>query len=147
MKTLSIVLLLVCCTLLWAQNKDEIKEIEFSKISRGYEEHVRVKSDSVHVFIHDMRGEKTPVNFSRKIEEAEWVSLIESLKVIRLTDIEELPSPSMKRASDAAMHGTLTVTTKSEQSYSHGFDNEDPHESLKPLLKLVRDISGRKENK
>lgn len=147
MKKLSIGLLLVCCKLLWAQNKSEIKQIEFSKVSRGYEEHVRIKADSVHVLVHDIRGDKAPVNFSRKTEEAEWVGLMEILQSIKVKEIETLPSPSMKRASDAAMHGTLTLTTNSGKSYSHGFDDENPHDALKPLLKAVREISGQKETK
>jgi hypothetical protein len=147
MKTLSIGLLLVCCTLLWAQSQSDIKQIEFSKISRGYEEHVRIKADSVHVLIHDIRGDKAPVNFSRKLEQSEWVNLMEVMKSIKVKEIETLPTPSMKRATDAAMHGTLTLTVNNGQSYAHGFDDENPHESLKPLLKAVRDISGRKETK
>ncbi len=147
MRNVSIGLLLLCCTLLWAQNKSDIKEIEFSKMSRGYEEHVRVNADSVHVLIHDARGEKAPVTFSRKTEREEWVSLMDIAKPIKLKEIDELPSPTMKRASDAAMHGTLTITDKSGRSYTHGFDDENPHDSLKPLLKQIREISGRKETK
>jgi hypothetical protein len=147
MKKLTIGLLLVCCTVLGAQNKSAIKQIEFSKISRGYEEHVRIKADSVHVLVHDIRGEKAPVNFSRKTEESEWTRLLEIMKTIKEKEIETLPSPSMKRASDAAMHGTLTVTTNSDKTYSHGFDDENPHDSLRPLLKAVREISGQKETK
>lgn len=147
MKTVSIALLLVCCTLLWAQHNAQIKQVEFSKISRGYEEHVRIKADSVHVLVHDIRGDKAPVNFSRKLEETEWVRLMDIVKAVKLNEIEALPSPSMKRATDAAMHGTLTITTNTEESYSHGFDDENPHDSLKALLKVVREISGRKETK
>ncbi|HEY0651892.1 MAG TPA: hypothetical protein VGD65_02150 [Chryseosolibacter sp.] len=147
MRTLSIGLLLVCCTLLWAQSRTEIKQIEFSKISRGYEEHVRINADSVHVLVHDIRGDKAPVNFSRKTDKQEWIDLIEVVKTIRVTEIDGLPSPTMKRASDAAMHGTLTLTTLADKSYSHGFDDENPHESLKPLLAVVRELSGRKETK
>ncbi|HEY0743829.1 MAG TPA: hypothetical protein VGD40_20330 [Chryseosolibacter sp.] len=147
MKKLSIGLLLLCCTLLWAQSKLDIKEIEFSKIARGYEEHVRVNPDSVHVLIHDVRGEKPATNFSRKLEKEEWVKLMDIAKSIKVSEIESLPSPTMKRASDAAMHGTLTLTTGKDKSYSHGFDDENPHDSLKPLLQAVREISGRKETK
>jgi hypothetical protein len=108
---------------------------------------VRIKADSVHVLVHDIRGEKAPVNFSRKTEESEWTRLLEIMKTIKEKEIETLPSPSMKRASDAAMHGTLTVTTNSDKTYSHGFDDENPHDSLRPLLKAVREISGQKETK
>lgn len=147
MKKLSIGLLLLCCTLLWAQSKLDIKEIEFSKIARGYEEHIRVNPDSVHVLIHDVRGEKPATNFSRKLEKEEWVKLMDIAKVIKANEIEGLPSPTMMRASDAAMHGTLSLTTANGKSFSHGFDDENPHDSLKPLLQAVRDIGGRKETK
>jgi hypothetical protein len=147
MKKLSIGLLLLSCTLLWAQNNAQITQIEFSKISRGYQEHVRIKADSVHVLIQDLRGDKGTVNFSRKTEEKEWITLQEIIKSIKVNEIEGLPSPSMNRASDSAMHGTLTLTTKAQKSYSHGFDDENPHDALKPLLKAVREISGRKETK
>lgn len=142
-----ITILLVWWTALLAQKNAEIKQVEFSKVSRGYEGHVRIKSDSVHVFIHDIRGDKAAVKFSRKTEESEWVKIIESAKPLKLKEIEALPSPTMKRASDAAMHGTLTITTADEKTYPHGFDDENPHDSLKPLLKLVKEISGRRETK
>lgn len=147
MKILSIGLLLVCCSLLWAQSQSDVKQVEFSKVSRGYEEHVRVNADSVHVLIHDLRGDKAPVNFSRKIEESEWVNVAALMKSIKVKEIEALPSPSMNRATDAAMHGTLKLTVNNGKSYVHGFDDENPHESLRPLLTAVRDISGRKETK
>jgi hypothetical protein len=147
MTKIIIVILLVCWTALLAQKDMEIRQVEFSKVSRGFEEHVRIKADSVHVFVHDIRGDKAAVKFSRKIDETEWVKIVEALKQVKIRQIESLPSPTMNRASDAAMHGTLTFITGDSKSYAHGFDDENPHESLKPLLKAVREISGRKEAK
>jgi hypothetical protein len=142
-----ITILLVCWTAFLAQKNKEIKQIEFSKVSRGYEEHVRIKSDSVHVFIHDTRGDKAAVKFARKIDESEWVKIIDAIKPVKIKEIETLASPTMNRASDAAMHGTLTLTAGDDKSYAHGFDDENPHDSLKPLLKVVKEISGRKETR
>jgi hypothetical protein len=147
MKLMIQLVLLVALTLSFTQKQPEIKQIEFSKIARGYEEHVRIDGDSVNVFIHDMRGEKAAVNFGRKINEKEWVALMLSISNLKLGDVESLASPTMKRAADAAMHGTLTFTDKLDKSYAHGFDDENPHDSLKPILKKVREISGRKETK
>lgn len=142
-----ITILLVCWTAILAQKNEGIKQIEFSKVSRGYEEHVRIKADSVHVFVHDMRGDKAAVKFARKIEESEWIKIVEKTKSLKLNEIEKLPSPTMNRASDAALHGTLTITTGDDKSYSHGFDDENPHDLLKPLLGIVKEISGRKDTK
>jgi hypothetical protein len=142
-----ITILLVCWTSLLAQKNPEIKQVEFSKVSRGYEEHVRINPDSVHVFVHDIRGDKAAVKFARKVDDAEWVELVKTTKGLKFKDIDGLPSPTMKRASDAAMHGTLTITTGEDKSFAHGFDDENPHDSLKPLLKAVKEISGRKEAK
>jgi hypothetical protein len=127
------------------QTNQAIREVELSKISRGYEEHIRINADSLHVMIENRKGEKASQSFSRKISPDEWTSIINVAKGIKLKDVPALAAPSMKRASDAAMHSTLTVSTEDGQSYSHGYDDEDPHEALQPLRKAIREISSQKQ--
>jgi hypothetical protein len=126
--------------------KPEVRQIEFSKISRGYEEFVRINPDSVHVLTHDLRNDKPAMSYARKLADDEWTRIVEDVHRIALQEMETLPSPTMNRASDAAMHGTISITT-SERTFTHGFDDENPNEVLKPLMKSIRDISGRKETK
>jgi hypothetical protein len=133
--------LLFLTTILWGQPQQTVTQIELSKISRGYQEDVRITPDSVFILMDDSSGQPR-VRHSRKLESQEWTRLVESLDDVQLTIIPSLPSPTMNRAVDGARHSTLTVTTSDGRSYPHGFDDEDPHEALQPLLKVLREISG-----
>jgi hypothetical protein len=39
------------------------------------------------------------------------------------------------------MHATITIYTKGGSAYAHGYDDENPHEALRPLRKAIREIS------
>lgn len=127
------------------QSTSEIREFELSKVTRGYQEHVRITADSLHVFIENRKDEKASRSYSRVITKDEWTTLLSAAKELNLKDLPALPSPGMKRAADAALHATLTVYTKDGQSYSHGYDDEDPHKALQPLRKAIREISSQKQ--
>jgi hypothetical protein len=97
------------------------------------------------VRIDNRKSEKPSQSFSRKITADEWTALVNMAKEIKLKDIPALVAPTMKRASDAAMHATLTVSTEDGKSYSHGYDDENPHEALQPLRKAIRELSNQKQ--
>jgi hypothetical protein len=134
-------LFLLFVNLGWSQAGQTVTQIELSKISRGYQEDVRITPDSVHILMDDNTGQPR-VRHSRKLEPQEWTRLVQSLDNVQLKSIPSLPSPTMNRAVDAARHSTLTVSTSDGRSYPHGFDDEEPHETLQPLLKVLREISG-----
>jgi hypothetical protein len=125
------------------QQDPAIREIELSKVSRGYAEHIRINPDSLHVLTENRKGNNPPESYSRKITKEEWTALIKIIQDIPLKDIPALTSPTMKRASDGAMHATITVYTTDEKSYSHGYDDEDPHKALQPLRKAIRELGVR----
>jgi hypothetical protein len=146
MKTiLCICVLLFSGVLAGAQPADAVREIELSKVSRGYEEHIRITADSLHVFTEGRTGNKPSKNFSRKVMAEEWAAFVKTIKALSLKDLPALPSPTMKRAQDAAMHSTITIQTADGRSFAHGYDDEDPHQALKPLLKQIRALSGAQE--
>ncbi len=117
-----------------------IVQIEYSKESRGYQEHIRITPDSLTRFVDDR--EHTGTRQSRHLEDQEWQTLLSTLEHVELEDIDQLVSPTALRASDAAMHSTLSITTSNGQTCTHGFDDENPHDVLKPLLKAVRELAG-----
>lgn len=120
------------------QQDPAIREIELTKVSRGYGEHIRINPDSLHVLIENRRGNNPSESHARKITKDEWTTLIKTIQDVPLKDIPALTSPTMKRASDGAMHATITIYTTDEKSYSHGYDDEDPHKALQPLRKAIR---------
>lgn len=130
-------LIMITACSLSAQQKEGIKQIDFTKSTRGYEERIRVTPDSVVVRIENFRADEKVQQSGRKLAAKEWRALLKTLKNVPLQTIPGLPSPGMQRASDAALQGTLLVTT-TQQTYAHSFDNEDPNAKLVPLLKAVK---------
>ncbi|MBI1767388.1 MAG: hypothetical protein HY015_04475 [Bacteroidetes bacterium] len=132
MKSILVFLWLTSYTIL-AQKTADIVRIEFSSLTRGYQELVVITADSLKA--------TTPTQH-KAIKNKDWTGVIKSLYGVHLNDIEGLKSPTMKRAYDGARHSTITIITKSGK-YSHSFDDEDPHEKLKPLMKVIHDTKKR----
>lgn len=123
-----------------AQQKDTIKQIDFTKSTRGYEERIRVTPDSVVTRVEDFRADEKVKQSGRKLKAGEWRNVLKTLKHVPLKSIPDLPSLGMKRASDAALQGTLEITTTQQHAYTHTFDDEYPNPKLMPLLKAIKDL-------
>jgi hypothetical protein len=116
-----------------------IRKIEYTTLTRGYQKHVVISPDSITTKVEG-RGEDQ--SQKRALTKGEWSMLIDCLKNVKLAEIPDLKSPSMKRAYDGALHSTLTLTTKDKKVLSHSFDNEDANEKLLPLMKGVKKLEG-----
>lgn len=133
-------LLLTACSLK-AQRTSNIRQIQFTKTGRGYQELVRITPDSVISKIENFRAEDKSKQTSRKLDAKEWATLIKTLDDVDLKEISTLPSPTEKRAYDGALGGSLQVTTAQNETFGHSFDNEEPHTKLLPLMKAVRALA------
>jgi len=123
---------------LYSQTHDDIRRIEFNSGTRTYREQIILTADSVVCIQEDFQVDKKPRLTARKATEREWSGLIASLQDVRMTEIETLESPTMKRTFDGASHGSIIITTKDNSTFTHGFDDEDPHKKLKPLMSQIR---------
>ena len=145
MEMMKISLLLWCvivgCASVAQQSSDVIR-VEFSSLARGYQELLVMTSDSIQYSKTEMRQQ--PVNKPGKMTNEAWAEVIKSLQQVSLTEVPELESPSMKRTYDGARHSTITITTKSNQTYTHSFDDEDPHQKLKQLMKQIQKVRSKK---
>ena len=139
---LSILLILAASGNIGKCQSAEVKQIEFSKETRGYQEHIRLTADSLNIYAEDAVRGNGSTSESRKLEAQEWVSLVAALEHVKLSELDVLASPTMKRASDGAMHATITITTKEGKTFSHGFDDDNPHQVLQPLVKAIRQVAG-----
>jgi hypothetical protein len=117
-----------------------ITKVEFTSLTRGYQKQVFLTADSL-VEVIDGRQDDTKVT-KRKLPAGEWDVLIKSIGTVPLTEVQELPSPTSRRAFDGARHSTLTLTTKEGKSYSHTFDDENPHKKLQPLMDAIKKVVG-----
>lgn len=124
------------------QAAPEIVSVEVSKSSRGYSEEIRLTPDSVFTFKENRIEGAAPVRQVSPLPEGAWQKLVKTLDGVDLNELGQMPSPTMNRASDAAMHSSIRIRTAKGETYSHGYDDEDPHPVLKPLLEMVRTITG-----
>lgn len=120
----------------------ENREIEYYVFTRGYTQTIKVNEDSIVVEEQGRNGNKT----TREVMPPEqWKKVMQHVETLSLKEINELPSPTNKRQSDAAMHARLTITTKDQTYTSAEFDAGTPPKPLDPLVQLLLKLSNKKE--
>jgi hypothetical protein len=121
-----------------------IKKIIFNTGSRGYQKAITLSKDSVLIVINSSFSEHPSKNLSSKITTTEWNKLTNSLNGVEIKNLNELKSPTMGRAVDAANHSSIAVTTDNE--YVHSFDNTNPNEQLQKLMAVITEIENSRTN-
>jgi hypothetical protein len=121
---------------------DPVVRVDFTSLTRGYQKEVAISKDSVVEIISGLAEYR--VTKSRQTDD-EWKELVATLRGISLDEIPSLTSPTSKRAYDGARHSTIMISTRGGKSYTHGFDDEDPHEKLQPLMKAITKSAGGKQ--
>jgi hypothetical protein len=132
--SLVFVFLLNCA---YSQTSSYITRIEFNSGSRTFRQQIIITSDSIVSVKEDFRINLKPVVKSGKATPAEWKNILQCLKDVALEEIPSLKSPSDKRTYDGASHGSIIITTRDRRSFTHDFDDENPHAKLQPLMKQI----------
>lgn len=117
---------------------DPVIKVEFTSLTRGYQKQIFISRDSVVETINGLEAGNKSI--TRKLAGGEWKSLAEAIGDISLEEIPDLPSPTSRRAFDGARHSTIVISTRAGKSYTHAFDDEDPHEKLQPLMTTISKI-------
>lgn len=139
--TLFLLNLFVC----FQQPQITYQEFELSKVGRGYSEHIRVTEDSIFVSRESRKQPALTGGFIRKTTREEWSRLVSLAASVKLQDLDKLTSPGLERASDGALHATLTILVKGGKPASHGFDSGRPNEMLQPLYEELSKIGNLKK--
>jgi hypothetical protein len=116
------------------QDTSDIANIRFKTFTRGASKSITISRDSISVSSTGRAGEN-PVRC--KIKKEDWSLLTKQFNEVDVTDIPSLTSPTNKRAVDGAWHSEIVIQTTSKKSFSHSFDNEEPHEKLKSLMQVI----------
>lgn len=140
MRQLTLIFILVTTVLCTCKSQHAIRQIDFTKSSRGFREELIITKDSVLILTDNARSSDSLQRISKKLDERKWSELIATVKSLSLPEVPLYKSPTMKRTYDGALHGTLTITTMDGKTYSHGFDDENPHPKLRPLMKCILEI-------
>jgi hypothetical protein len=121
------------------QNNGVITKVEFTSLTRGYQKEVFIAADSLTKIVNN-RGEIKVIK--RKLADGEWEEILKAAGDIQLSEMNDLPSPSSKRAFDGARHSTITLYTNQGGRWTHSFDDEVPHEKLQQLMEAIKEIAG-----
>ena len=129
---------LVClCLLAGCSTQERITRIEYEKASRTFRQRVVVSADSVRWSDESFSGNEHASSGGRVVRAGEWNSVLETVDGLSLGEIDTLRSPTDRRTFDGAAHTSLVIFTTSGGRFSHGFDDEEPHQSLKALLARI----------
>ena len=75
------------------------------------------------------------------ISEGQWEILLNTIPDGPLSALENLPSPTMERARDAAKYSSIQIITDKKTYNCGSFDNYNPHQKLKSLLNAILELS------
>jgi len=127
-----------------APQQQNISRIEFATSTRGYHKNIIITTAAMSI-TQQSRNDVNEHTVKLKITKRDWSELRKALKNISMEEIPILASPTMQRASDAARMSTLSIVYATGKRYTHTFDNEDPNEKLKPLMKSIITMEQRTE--
>jgi len=146
MKRVKLLLLGFCVAGAWhvnftayAQSLKDVVEIEFKTFTRGYTKEVRITPRQLQIQVQSYQatGDKSG---SAELMKEDWMALCSTLNGLDLNVVPELESPSMRRATDAARTSVIELKLEGGKILAHEFDNENPHEKLKPLLDQIMKV-------
>lgn len=132
-----ILLLVVAYIVPFQQEKHNITKVEFTSMTRGYQESVVFTPDSVSGNKPEPGDRTKTKSFHQPLKKQEWKHLSGLVSSIPRAEFENLKSPTNKRAYDGAKHSTITITLDNGETYLHLFDDETPNEKLQPLMKCI----------
>jgi hypothetical protein len=142
MVNLPLILFITCFT--WMpphqQNVDKIKEIVFKSGSRSFQKTVSITKEQMIISRNNALSGKDE-KVESKISTKQWKDLLNTISNDSLEDLINLPSPTMERARDAANYSSIRIITDQKTYNCGSFDDHNPHQKLKPLLKAILDLS------
>jgi hypothetical protein len=116
---------------------DDVQRIEFTSITRGYQEHLVVDSDSI-VFTYTDNADRKEKRHAKANHKQAWKRVLQTVDNIDWKNFDSLMSPTNKRAFDGARHSSIIVTTRIDGTHNHTFDDENPNQRLVKLMKCIQ---------
>lgn len=138
MRTAFLFLVAISGLFLTVQQEEAIHEIRYESFARGYHKTIILRSDSI--ILQEQNSKTGDMEADRKTTEAEWKQLKQAIPDLPLASIAGLEAPTGKRASDRALHSTLTIKTSRGEYKSPEFDGYSPHKKLVPLVEQIMEI-------
>jgi len=74
---------------------------------------------------------------SKQLCSEEWTMLVQKLEEVEVSKINQLKTPTDKRASDAALHAILSIRKNDTIYKTNSFDHGNPPKEVKPLVEAI----------
>lgn len=126
------VLLMVSC------KTNDILQYQYKSATMIGSKTMTITKDSI-IVVFNGRGKKT--YDARLTTPEEWEELELATSRVDLKDLNTLESPSNMRQTDASPYGTIFLTTKDSTYNTQSFDGYNSHESLLPLMGVIKKIA------
>jgi hypothetical protein len=129
--SLLIILTSVSCVSQKKSQENSIKEVVFNAQTRGALENIALKGVNIE---YETYGDTKNII----IDEKQKNKLFDLINAIDLNEIATFKASTENRASDRAMHATLSIKTDKGVFTSNQFDDNNPPEELKKIIELLR---------
>lgn len=129
--SLLIILTSVSCVSQKKPQENSIKEVVFNAQTRGALENIALKGVNIE---YETYGDTKNII----IDEKQKNKLFDLINAIDLNEIATFKASTENRASDRAMHATLSIKTDKGVFTSNQFDDNNPPEELKKIIELLR---------
>ena len=116
-----------------AVSDEDITNISYEALSRGFYEKIWVENDSITVTSN--RDHKIVRRYSTP--EKDWNELMDLLKDLNIDGMTDLEAPTSKRLYDGAAIATLAVLKGKQETKSNSFDHGHPPQAIEAIVNKV----------
>jgi hypothetical protein len=119
-----------------AQSQNDMKDvvIEYTAVSRGFNQKIIVTNQTVSVFKTKGQSEKM---VPTKISDADWKIIYNNFQAIKLEQMTTIKAPSEKRYYDGAAIAELKIEAQGKTYKSQSFDHGNPPKEIKELVDKI----------
>jgi hypothetical protein len=114
-------------------NQQETMNVTYHAQTRGAMEHIEISNNELQYKTYNT--EKSITLSSSQLQQ-----LKQELSKLNLEKMGDFTSPKEGRATDRAMHATLTIKSENNEYTSSQFDDNAPPKELENIIKLLKEF-------
>ncbi|GAA4308985.1 hypothetical protein GCM10023115_36310 [Pontixanthobacter gangjinensis] len=115
------------------QEAASVESVSYETFTRGSSTMYTLTPENIEIKSTGLNASES----SSKITSEEWKELLNTIKVMEVSEISQLKAPSDSRASDAALHAILSVRKNDTIYKTNSFDHGNPPAEVKPLVEAI----------
>ncbi len=117
--------------------QNNVQSIVYEASTRGSFFQIKISKD----VIEKTKDRSLKEINSKKCSKKDWDVILSLLEDIQVENINNLTPPTSKRASDAALHAQLKITSGDNTYTSAGFDHGNPPQEIEQLVTTILSLA------